>query len=290
MSALDPEPFDWWQPFTSGDMLKAPQQGQPSMQHLDAERPPLEQHAEQVARYAQDLVHRAPTPKETAAAIEQAQALRDWISEAWHDDLKGPGFFEQLEQRVYDAGLLSLWWGLSGNMPALIEFLGFMRDWQGNAGPDATAAITRADRREQGEWHVVAQAIGNMEYQATKQNSPRLRQAAKVMRAMLTADKLRPEAPAKEARRASASHASGAKHAPTRELKQKILAECMRLKQGENWKNQAARKIAPVAFRWNQEWNQEAGKPPFRWLDIPAAEKKIRRWLNNYPPRSARTA
>ena len=58
-------------------------------------------------------------------------------------------------------------------------------------------------------------------------------------------------------------------------LKARILTECAKLKKGEQWKNPAARKVAPDAFLWNQE----AGKP-FTWLNIAAAEKQIRRWLD----------
>ena len=72
--------------------------------------------------------------------------------------------------------------------------------------------------------------------------------------------------------------AANARHAPTTELRERILEACAKHKRGTQWKNPAARKVAPDAY----QWNQEAGKP-FTWLDITAAEKQIRRWLNKYP-------
>ena len=64
------------------------------------------------------------------------------------------------------------------------------------------------------------------------------------------------------------------KHKNTRALKARILSECEKYRQGNRWKNAAARKVAPIAY----DWNREAGKP-FAWLDISAAERQVRRWL-----------
>ncbi|MBU2827593.1 MAG: hypothetical protein ACYCY2_03575 [Acidithiobacillus ferriphilus] len=277
--STDAEPFDCWAPFKTVNALSPdiPHKGQPSMEKLDDERPPLERHAEQVRRFALDVIRREPSAPETAEAIEQVTSLRAWIDEHWEGPEKtGPDFYQELESRAYNAGLLSLWWGLTGDMAELRAFLQFMRDWQDKAGAQSVEAMTRADRRESAEWTVVAQAIGNMEYQATTLKSPRLAEAAKVMRAMLTADRLRPEAPAKEARATGAKKAATARHAGTGELKNRILAECKKYQRGTQWKNPAAQKVAPVAFRWNTE----AGKP-FSWLDVAAAEKKVRRWLSD---------
>lgn len=275
--STDAEPFDWWQPFKQVNALSPdiPHRGQPGIEKLDDERPPLERHAEQVRAYALGIIRGEPSAPQTAEAIEQAESLRAWISDNWKGTEKtGPGFYQELEGRAYNAGLLSLWWGLTGDMAELRAFLQFMRDWQDEAGGQSVAAMTRADRRESAEWHVVAQAIGQMEYQATALKSPRLKEAAKVMRAMLTPDRLRPEAPAKEVRATGAKNAAEARHAGTKELKARIIAECMTHKRGTQWKNPAARKVAPDAFKWNAE----AGRP-FSWLDIAAAEKQVRRWL-----------
>jgi len=274
------EPFDWWAPFQCSNLLDAPTRGQPTMQTLDAQRPPLDEHAEQVRRYVLDVIGREPSAAETQEAIRQAKELRDFIKA----EATRPDFFERLEERCYTVGLLSLWWGLSGDVVALRDFLRFMRAWEDEAGNGATAAMTRASRREAAEWHVVAQAIGNMEHQAIALKSPRLTAAARAMRAMLTADRLRPEGPAREARTTGARKAAKARHAKTAELKARILAECEKYQRGAQWKNPAARKVAPIAY----DWNREAGKP-FSWLNIPAAEKQVRRWLDN-APRSARTA
>jgi hypothetical protein len=72
----------------------------------------------------------------------------------------------------------------------------------------------------------------------------------------------------------TAGIAANARHAPTNTLKERILADCAKHKSGTQWKNRAARKVAPDAYRWNQEADK-----PFNWLDVAAAEKQIRRWL-----------
>ena len=280
----DAEPFDWLQPFKQVNALSPdiPHKGQPSMENLDAERPPLERHAEQVRRFALDVTRREPTPPETAEAIEQAASLRAWISDNWKGpEETGPDFYQELEGRAYNAGLLSLWWGLTGDMAELRAFLQFMRDWQDEAGAQSVEAMTRADRRESAEWYVVAQAIGQMEYQATALKSPRLAEAAKVMRAMLTPDRLRPEAPAEAARKESSKKAIEARHAGTKELKARIIAEMRKHETGPRWKNPAARKVAPLAFQWNSEArNPETRRTPYKWPNIEKAQQEIRRWLD----------
>ena len=265
------EPFDWWAPFQCSNLLDAPTRGQPTMQTLDAQRPPLDEHAEQVRRYVLDVIGREPSAAETQEAIRQAESLREFIKA----EATRPDFFERLEEHCYAVGLLALWWGLSGDAAALRDFLQFMRAWEDEAGHEATAAMTRASRREAAEWHVVAQAIRSMECQAIALKSPRLKAAAQAMRAMLAPDKLRPEAPAREARTTGARKAAKARHAKTAELKARILAECEKYRRGTQWKNPAARKVAPIAY----DWNQEAGKP-FSWLNVAATEKQVRRWLN----------
>lgn len=244
--------------------------------------PSLEEHAERVRAHALGLIRREPSASETAEAIEQATSLRAWIDERWESPEKmGPDFYQELENRAYNAGLLSLWWGLTGDMAELRAFLQFMRDWQDKAGAQTAAAMTRADKRESAEWLVVAQAIGQMEFQATALKSPRLTEAAKVMRAMLTADRLRPEAPAKEARAIGAKKAAAVKHARTRTLKPRIITEMKKYETGLKWKNPAARKVAPLAFRWNNEArNPETCRTPYNWPNVDKAQQEIRRWLD----------
>lgn len=240
---------------------------------------PLDKHAEQVRAFALGIIGSEPGREDAASASRQADELREWITNHWQGiEQMPPEFYQEFEDRAYTLGLLSIWWGLSSDMPKLRELLGLIRDMQDNPanGRAVADAITRAQKREAAEWHVVAQAVGNMEYQAESLKSPRLKEAAKAMRAMLTADRLRPEAPAKEARTSGAKKAADARHAPSNTLKERILAECAKLKKGTQWKNSAAREVAPDAYRWNKE----AGKP-FNWLDVTAAEKQIRRWLNN---------
>ena len=262
--STDIEPFDWTQPFRTANALSpdVPSRGRPSLEKLDDERPPLERHAEQVRAYALDIVGREPTPQETAGSIEQADSLRAWIAEQGSGPETGPEFYRELEEKAYRAGLLAVWWGLAGDMPKLREFLQFMRDWQGKVGPDAITAMTRAERRESAEWHVVAQAIGQMEYQATALKSPRLAEAAKVMRAMLTADKLRPEAPAKEVRTAGGKNAADARHTETRGIRGRIIEWCDKWKHAhpKASKNKLADDCSGPAVKWN-----EAAGRPFKW-------------------------
>lgn len=160
---------------------------------------PPEEHAEQIRAQVLELVGREPTTKETAEAVKQADELVAWLGLAWCPPDTRKDFCERLESRIYDMGLLSIWWGLTGDMPALLVLLKRLRDMQDDdaQGQNVKAAITRAQRREQAEWNVIAQAVGNMEWQAKQLNSPRLAEAAKVMRAMLTPEKLQPKAPEK---------------------------------------------------------------------------------------------
>ncbi|MHB8251317.1 MULTISPECIES: hypothetical protein [Acidithiobacillus] len=84
------------------------------------------------------------------------------------------------------------------------------------------------------------------------------------------------------ARSKNAKGAAAARHATRNELKEKILAECLKLQKGTQWKNPAARKVAPDAFQWNNEaHDKETGRTHFTWLTITAAEKQVRRWLDN---------
>lgn len=160
---------------------------------------PPEEHAGQIRAQVLAYFGREPTPKETAEAVKQADELAAWLALAWCPPDTRKDFCERLESRIYNMGLLSVWWGLAGDMPALLGLLKRLRDMQDDAaqGQKVKAAIDNARKREDAEWHVVAQAIGNMEYQAKELNSPRLAEAAKVMRAMLTPDRIRPEAPEK---------------------------------------------------------------------------------------------
>lgn len=230
------------------------------MPRLDAERPPLEEHARQVAEYAQGLAGRAPTEKETCAGIERTQALRQWIDANWHGQLTGPEFFDELAERVYSVGLLSLWWTLSGNPAALQEFLQFMRDWQDKAGPASIEAMTKAERRESAEWHLLGLAIQKLEYDAQNFDSPRLRQAAEHLRLMLAPDKVRPEAPAEALRHKQAKEAIAKRHEPAKELRARIMAEFEKLPDTMSL-NARASELAEKAL----QWNREISPPPFTW-------------------------
>ena len=280
---------DWWKMYGTPNMLDAPSRGQPNpqpapahavpsesqldtykraieqaaTQRLDDERPPLEEHARQVAEYAQGLAGRAPTDKETAAGIEQAQGLRQWIDAHWHGQLTGPEFFDELAERVYSVGLLSLWWTLSGNPAELREFLQFMRDWQDKAGPASIEAMTKAERRESEEWHLLGLTIQKLEDDAQNFDSPRLRQAAEHLRLMLAPDKVRPEAPAEATRKKSSENAHKARRANESAIWDKVESAMAEQHTRGRKGKPAARNIARQAMTWNAE----AGHPFTAWTD-----------------------
>ena len=277
---------DWWKMYGTPNMLDAPSRGQPNpqpapahavpsesqldtykraieqaaTQRLDDERPPLEEHARQVAEYAQGLAGRAPTDRETAAGIEQAQALRQWIDARWHGQLTGPEFFDELAERAYSVGLLSIWWALGGNPAELREFLQFMRDWQDRAGPASIEAMTKAERRESTEWHLLSLAIQKLEFDAATYDSPRLRQAAEHLRLMLAPDRVRPEAPAEHLRQKQAKDAITKRHSPTQEIRARIMAAFAKLPADRTLDDRAALLVDDALG-----WNREISPHPFTW-------------------------
>ena len=102
------------------------------------------------------------------------------------------------------------------------------------------------------------------------------------MQSMAGFFRIEPDGPAKKATRTGAKKAAAARHAASNTLKERILAECVKLKKGTRWKNPAARKVAPDAFQWNSEaHDKETGRDPFTWRTIAAAERQVRRWLDD---------
>ena len=83
------------------------------------------------------------------------------------------------------------------------------------------------------------------------------------------------------ARKESSRKAIAARHAGTKELKARIIAEMRKHETGPRWKTPAARKVAPLAFQWNNEARTpETRRTPYNWPDIDKAQQEIRRWLD----------
>lgn len=89
------------------------------------------------------------------------------------------------------------------------------------------------------------------------------------------------EAIAQQTRNTGAKKAAAVKHAGTRNLKPRIITEMKKYETGLRWKNPAARKVAPLAFQWNNEArNPETRRTPYNWPNIDKAQQEIRRWLD----------
>ncbi|MEL5847927.1 MAG: hypothetical protein U7M05_00990 [Candidatus Igneacidithiobacillus chanchocoensis] len=238
-------------------------------------RPSLEEQLETEAALALQTMGREPTAKETEQAQADARALLSWLRKNWHGTMTGPSFFDELEAELYRVGILSTFWGLRGDRDTLRELLAELRHLEDKAGRDFLGALHRAHSREGQEWHVVALAVGQMEYQAKALNSPRLAEAAKVMRAMLTPDRLRPEAPAEATRKELTKNANKARTDARDAIWGKIEA-AMREQRGMKAVDTRAA-VAKLALQWNLEAQPSAsGKAPFGWETEAQAAEAIR--------------
>jgi hypothetical protein len=188
-------------------------------------RPSLDEQVETEAALALQTMGREPTTKETEQAQADARALLSWLRKNWHGTMTEPSFFDQLEAEFYRVGILSMFWGLSTDKGTLRELLAELRRIEERAGADFLRALNEAQRRESEEWQVLAQAAHMVASKAEALKSPRLEKAAELMAAMLTPDKLRPEAPALAAFRQAGSKGGkqrrAVSNAARRELKRR---------------------------------------------------------------------
>ena len=75
--------------------------------------------------------------------------------------------------------------------------------------------------------------------------------------------------------------AANARWESAQDLRGRIIAEMIKHQAPQDWKNPAARKVAPLAFKWNKEaLNPKTDRPPYGWTDEAAAFTAIRRWLD----------
>ena len=176
-----------------------------------------------------------PTPKQTGQIWKEATELLAWMDGEWAKVQNGrvskDEYCRTLEDLFYRYGHLRLFWGLDTDDAKLGHFLEEahrMAERAEQAGAPVIAAITRASRREQEEWQILALAANDLSYQAGLIQSQRLEDAANALRAMLVPERIDPEAPAKAAHKVSGhkgGKASRAKSSAARkELKRRYLA------------------------------------------------------------------
>ncbi len=212
-------------------------------------RPSLEEQTEQEAALAVQTMGREPTAKETEQARTDARALLAWLRKNWHGAMTPPSFFDELEAEFYRVGILSTFWGLSADKDTLRELLAELRRIEDKAGADFLRALHEAQRRESEEWQVLAQAAHMVATKAETLKSPRLEKAAELMAAMLTPDKLRPEAPAlavfKQAGSKGGKQRRAVSNAARKELKRRYVEG-----KGRGWRTpqEAARALKDDAL------------------------------------------
>lgn len=256
-------------------------------------RPSLDEQVKAEAELALQTVDRKPTTKETGQAKAAAAELVAWINQNWHgsltlsDEQDKAAFFDGLEMAFYNAGVLSVIWGLSSDTQALREFLAELRGIEDRAEPEFQTALHRAQFREGEEWFVLNLAAHTIAAKAQSLNSPRLGRAAQLMQAMLTPDKLRPEAPAQAARKENAQSAKAAQNAVRDEIWRKVRAEVEKAQQGRKAID-AYHEVAPLALRWNEEAPLSAsGKKPFSWESVPQAAAAIKTHMERHRRKKA---
>jgi hypothetical protein len=215
-----------------------------------------------------------PTTEETAKAKKDAQGVLDWLRANLAKHRDSADIARDLEDMLFEIGSFRMLWALMPDEDAAGRYL-VEREALSNQAPfEVQCAFAKAESREHEERAAMFETVHNLRMTADRLQSERLRRAADVFEQMMGFFRVEPDGPARAARTTGAKKAAAAKHATGGELKSRIVAECLNHKKGTQWKNPAARKLAPDAF----QWNMEAGKP-FTWLDIPATEKQVRRWL-----------
>lgn len=248
-----------WRPFHGFDSFL------PNGSNFSEARLPLEEHVEGLRAHVLEMVHgQSPTPKQTKQGKAQANELMEWCRTQWEDT---PLACAKLEDRVYTIGWLSLWWKLAGDMIVFRDTLCFLRDWLDTAGHNAIAAITSGSSREDEEWRIVATAIADVEYQAIRKDSLRLKAIARVMRQMLTRTKLEPHAPEQNVRTQAARANANRRHAETNALKQQVLAD---------WKKDRARPKDLREYASKADCARTWAKDP---ADLQNPQGTIYRWL-----------
>jgi len=248
---------------------------------LRPDRPSLDEQTEAEAALALQTIGREPTAKEAEQAKADAAGVLAWLRKNWHGSLtmdegqEREAFFRGLEALLFNAGVLSILWGLSADRPALRDFLGELRRLEDRAGPEFQAALRRAQFRESEEWLILSQAAHMVAAKAQSLNSPRLEKAAELIAAMLSPDKLRPEAPSEAARRESSRKANETRSAARDEIWDKIEA-AMKAQRGMKAVDARAA-VAKLALQWNREAPPSAsGKAPFGWKTEAQAAEAIR--------------
>lgn len=195
--------------------------------NLKPDRASLDEQAEAEAALALDFIGREPSAKEVKQAQADARALLSWLRKNWHGTMTEPSFFDELEAELYRVGILSTFWGLRADRDTLRALLAELRRIEDRAGPDFLRALNEAQRREAEEWRTLAITAKAIATKAEILKSPRLEKAAELMAAMLSPDKLRPEAAAqaafKEAGSKGGKQRRAVSNAARKELKRRYI-------------------------------------------------------------------
>ncbi|MBU2784855.1 hypothetical protein HAP93_03575 [Acidithiobacillus ferriphilus] len=223
-----------------------------------------------------------PTAEDTATARKDAQGVLDWLRANLAKRRPSADIARELEDLLFSIGSIRMLWALMPDEDAAGRYMVEREDLNSQAPFEVRRAFAKAENREHEERAALIEATFNLSQAAEKLQSARLREAVNVMQSMAGFFRIEPDGPAKKATRTGAKKAAAARHAASNTLKERILAECVKLKKGTRWKNPAARKVAPDAFQWNSEaHDKETGRDPFTWRTIAAAERQVRRWLDD---------
>ncbi|MDD2746371.1 MAG: hypothetical protein PHG39_02330 [Acidithiobacillus ferrooxidans] len=217
-----------------------------------------------------------PTAEDTAKAKRDAQEVLDWLQVNLANHRDSADVARELEDLLFNIGSIRMMWALAPDTDAAEKYLAERNNLLITADSEVKDAIKKAESREHEERTAMFEAVHNLRLAAVRLKSERLNKTADVLEQMKGFFRVEPEAPAKESIRTGAKKAASARRTNSNALKEKIIAECLGHKKDKQWKNPAARTVAPDAF----QWNKDAGKP-FSWLDEAAAFTAIRRWLDN---------
>lgn len=170
-----------------------------------------------------------PTPKEAAKAKREASGLVEWLRGNLKNHRNRAELAAELEGRILaKISRIYLMWGLSTDAAYLGQFLMNVEALLNEAGPEACAAMGRADFRVEEEYHQLKKAAHSLSLEAGRLHSQRLEDAANVLRAMMGPFRIEPEAPAnaahKESGRKGGKSSREKSSAARKELKRRYLA------------------------------------------------------------------
>ena len=222
-----------------------------------------------------------PTVADTAQAKKDAQGLLDWLRGNLSKNRDSTDVARELEDRLFSIGSIRMLWALLPDENEAGRYLVEREALLSGTPLAIRAAPARAEHREHEERAAMFETVHNLRMTAERLGSKRLQDAADTFEQMQGFFRVEPDGPARTARTTGAKKAAEARHAASKELKGRIVAEMKKHETGPRWKNPAARKVAPLAFQWNNEARTpETRRTPYNWPDIDKAQQEIRRWLD----------